>query len=313
MKMAEGKKISSEKEDRCMPDRPSIPQKIVDNLMFVNDHSCCLCREKGKHVQIHHIDGDVSNNNPTNLAVLCLECHSKVTGNEGLGRRYAPGKIVQYKKTWELAAKGKLVGKRIAREPRNKAMSYFELTACEILAMDDGDSRIREKIGTLYQLNTVTGCTDKILDCLFHLAIQSSMSQKETAKMLWELIYQLFWHFVGPDAIAFRKNDVKRLEQGIDLLGTIGQFNGEFSKDIEVIKAVCDNLYNVFEIAVWYDLEKVGISVVNKLEKTKECCLLAFEDSEKPLNEGAQYASQTIVMTQERMEKASLKWNPLQI
>ena len=74
---------------------------------------------------------------------------------------------------------------------------------------------VNEEIETLYQLNTITGCTDEILDCLFHLAIQSSMSQKETAKMLSGLIYQLFWHFVGPDTIALRKNDIKHLEKGI--------------------------------------------------------------------------------------------------
>lgn len=296
-----------------MPNRSSKQQKIADSLMFANDHTCCICREKGKHVQIHHIDGDDSNNDPANLAILCIECHSRVTGDEGLGRRFTPGEIVQYKRTWELIVKGRLVGQRITREPRKEGISYFELAACEILAMDDGDSRIREKIETLYQLNTITGRTDEILDCLFHLAMMSSMSQKQTAKMLSELIYQLFWHFVGPDDIALRKKDIKRLETGINLLGTIGQFNGEFSKDIEVIQAVCDNLYNMFEIAVWYDLEKIGVSVVNKLRKTKESCLLTFEDSEKPLNEGARYVDKTIARAQELMQKRSLKWNSLQI
>jgi hypothetical protein len=33
--------------------------------------------------------------------VLCLDCHSLVTGDEGLGRRYAPGELILRKKDWE--------------------------------------------------------------------------------------------------------------------------------------------------------------------------------------------------------------------
>ncbi len=77
--------------------------------MFANDHTCCICRDKSKHVQIHHIDGDNSNNAWRNLAVLCLNCHSKVTGDEGLGRCITAGEIKKYKETWELIVKKKLV------------------------------------------------------------------------------------------------------------------------------------------------------------------------------------------------------------
>jgi 5-methylcytosine-specific restriction endonuclease McrA len=82
-----------------MTNRPRIPQATADNLMFANDHTCCICRVKGKHVQIHHIDGDNSNNSVNNLAVLCLECHSKATGDEGLGRSITAGEIKEYKRT----------------------------------------------------------------------------------------------------------------------------------------------------------------------------------------------------------------------
>jgi len=296
-----------------MENRPSVPQKIADGLMFANDHTCCICREKGKHIQTHHIDGNSSNNIPSNLAVLCLGCHSRVTGDEGLGRRYTQGEIVKYKKTWELLVRERLIGKRIPREKRRKGLSYFEITACEIVSMEDGDPRVREKLETMYHLNTTTGCTDEILGCLFYVVLMSSMKNKQTSCLLAKFIYQLFWHLVGPDAVSVGKQEIKRLENGIGLLGTIGEFNGEFSKDIEVIQAVCDNLYDMFEIAVWYDLEKIGVSVVNKLRKTKESCLLKFEDSEKPLNEGARYVDKTIARAQELMQKRSLKWNSLQI
>src|SRR6266516_5334091 len=82
-------------------ERPAIPSRIAAGLMFANDHTCCICREKGKDVQIHHIDGDDTNNINENLAVLCLDCHSKVTGPRGLGRSFSDEEVRKYKHDWE--------------------------------------------------------------------------------------------------------------------------------------------------------------------------------------------------------------------
>ncbi len=296
-----------------MTDRPRIPQKIADSLMFANDHTCCVCRAKGKQVQIHHIDGDDSNNDISNLAVLCLECHSRVTGNEGLGRRYTSGEIKGYKRTWEHLVRERLIGVKPQPLPGKEEISYFDLTISEVLAMEDGDPRIGEKLKTLYELNIFKGCTDEILDSFHHLAIMSSMSQKRTASMLAEIIPDLFLHLVGPDKVPIEQDDKNRVKRGIELLGTIGSFNGEFSKDIEVIEAVCDSLYNMFEIAVWYNLEEIGTYVFSQLRKTKEACLVTFEDSEKPLDVGANYVNMTIQRVKELLEQNSIAWPSSQI
>ena len=84
-----------------MSNRTQIPPKVADNLMVMNRRICCICNEKGKHVQIHHIDGDPNNHDIANLAVLCLECHSRVTGDEGLGHRFTPNEVSLFKKKWE--------------------------------------------------------------------------------------------------------------------------------------------------------------------------------------------------------------------
>lgn len=81
--------------------RRNIPQQIADELMYRNRHTCCICQTPRKHVQIHHIDSDPSNNTFFNLAVLSLDCHSLVTGDEGMGRKYSPGEVAKYKAQWE--------------------------------------------------------------------------------------------------------------------------------------------------------------------------------------------------------------------
>jgi hypothetical protein len=81
--------------------RPNIDPDLVARLMFQNRHMCCVCHELRKSVQIHHIDEDPSNNDWENLAVLCLDCHSRVTGDEGLGRRYSVQEVILFKNGWE--------------------------------------------------------------------------------------------------------------------------------------------------------------------------------------------------------------------
>lgn len=86
-----------------MTSRLKIPQQVADDLMYRNRHTCCVCRVPRKHVQIHHIDSNSANILFLNLAVICLDCHSLVTGDEGLGRRYTPGEVAKYKSDWEQA------------------------------------------------------------------------------------------------------------------------------------------------------------------------------------------------------------------
>lgn len=76
---------------------PSLRSKLLIN----NQHACCVCGKSG--VQIHHINGDHSDNKPSNLAVLCLPHHDVATASSGLSARLRPEEIRQYKKKWEEA------------------------------------------------------------------------------------------------------------------------------------------------------------------------------------------------------------------
>jgi len=81
--------------------------KVDDKVLCDNNHTCCICNECRKDVQIHHIDRNRSNNAPNNLAVLCLDCHSKVHNNGGLGRHITLESLINYKNDWETFIKKK--------------------------------------------------------------------------------------------------------------------------------------------------------------------------------------------------------------
>lgn len=92
-------------------DRTEIPQETAAQVLFESDRTCCVCRQSGKGVQIHHMDGDPSNNSTDNLAVLCLECHHLTQTRGGFDRKLDAAQVALYKKDWvtRVAAKRETV------------------------------------------------------------------------------------------------------------------------------------------------------------------------------------------------------------
>jgi len=80
--------------------RASIPSEVAADVMFASDSTCCVCRERGKAVQLHHIDEDPSNSVAENLAVLCLECHNQTQLSGGFGRRLTAVLVIKYRDEW---------------------------------------------------------------------------------------------------------------------------------------------------------------------------------------------------------------------
>lgn len=77
----------------------SLSNKLRSEVLIANRHSCCICGEI--NVQIHHINGNNSDNRRENLAVLCLEHHNLATSPLGMTARLKPEDILQYKLQWE--------------------------------------------------------------------------------------------------------------------------------------------------------------------------------------------------------------------
>jgi hypothetical protein len=84
-----------------MSSRSKIPRATEVRVLVANYHTCCICRRQHLHVQLHHIDGDNRNSADSNLAVVCLNDHSRVTGDEGLGRHFSEDEVREYKRQWE--------------------------------------------------------------------------------------------------------------------------------------------------------------------------------------------------------------------
>ena len=80
--------------------RTPIPGDLVAEVLFISDQTCCVCGERGKRVQIHHIDENPNNNTVENLAVLCLDCHDKTQIKGGFGRKLTSLVVTKYRDEW---------------------------------------------------------------------------------------------------------------------------------------------------------------------------------------------------------------------
>jgi hypothetical protein len=85
--------------------RTRVPPEIADEVMFVSNRTCCVCRKEGVPVQIHHIDENPSNNSIDNLAVLCFVCHEQTQIKGGFGRKLNAGLVRRFRDEWHGIAK----------------------------------------------------------------------------------------------------------------------------------------------------------------------------------------------------------------
>jgi hypothetical protein len=81
-------------------ERIPIPKETAADVLIAHDRTCCVCQERGKRVQIHHIDDNPSNNDPSNLAVLCFECHNETQIKGGFARSLDDNQVRKYRDEW---------------------------------------------------------------------------------------------------------------------------------------------------------------------------------------------------------------------
>lgn len=80
--------------------RTNIPVQTAAEVLFAADNTCCVCGERGRAVQIHHLDENPTNHAVENLAVLCLECHNETQSSGGFGRKLTKDVVVRYRDEW---------------------------------------------------------------------------------------------------------------------------------------------------------------------------------------------------------------------
>lgn len=84
--------------------RKHLSERQKAELREANRFVCCVCKERGLGVNFHHIDHDSSNNDLSNIAVLCVEdhdAHHRPHRYEVSHTELSTEEIRQHKQEWE--------------------------------------------------------------------------------------------------------------------------------------------------------------------------------------------------------------------
>jgi hypothetical protein len=131
--------------------RKKTPADREATILYRERHTCCVCHDRYKDVAIHHIDGNNQNDAEDNLCVVCLDCHSRVTGRRGLGKAFSAKEVGLYKQQWEdmVQAEAKSLSRARAKpstgQIRYLMLAQVKMTVYRILAMPDSNAKLLEE------------------------------------------------------------------------------------------------------------------------------------------------------------------------
>ena len=293
--------------------RKKIPLRIQADVLFNNDRTCCICNDKTKGVQIHHIDEDPSNNSLDNLAVVCTHHQDKIHKRGGITKGITPELVKKYKYSWEQSVRSKRIKDYKPLQSNSgleKILFEFEIrkVAHELNSLDDKDTKqINEKLEFLYTIHLLEGYTTQVLKAIQNIIIYTSMGDKNKTSIIAERMHHFCWHLADPECVPIDKSDIENIKLIIDILGTIGDFSGQFNKNLKTIKKISESFDFILNLSIWYNREDIASLAVREVKKIKKACKTFFED-EKPLTSGVKELNILLTDFKKSAKKEKIKW-----
>lgn len=258
------------------------------NVLIKNRHCCCVCQRDGigQEVIIHHIDGNNSHNTLLNLAVLCL-VHASMAdaglrkGKLGSGKKLKREEVREYKRIWErkieIESKHQKQIIPISQKKQIETLYRFEInkTKNEILSLKDNDKRIKEKFNyfdelVMEEFRSGIKIRRMLLNDYSDIAY-FSWGDIERPKRLATSVWGLFLNLVGPEYVKIDVDDKIIFLKSLNILDTLGDFAAEFGEK-SVLKKVCREIYNLYEIATWYKFGKGRVKISKILSGIRKSC-----------------------------------------
>ncbi|MCK4310033.1 MAG: HNH endonuclease [Methanomicrobia archaeon] len=255
--------------------RKKIPRDKEAQILFINDKTCCICRDSTKGVQIHHIDGDPNNNDLSNLAVVCINHHDELHKSGGMTKSISPDLLKKYKYEWELEVKKR----RQYESPKSlfgieEILFEYEIrkTIYEITALKDSDVEgIEQRLDFLWYIYiSEEEYQERILHDLSQITFLGILKYENKFCLIVDNMKRFFYHLGGPEHIRITESDIKNLEIVIKMIGTIGYFRASFEKSSKIMTSVFRAFSDIWETLILYDLESHALKVLDEIDKISE-------------------------------------------
>lgn len=265
--------------------RVPIPSQLASQILFDSRHTCCICENLNKDVNIHHIDGNPSNNLPENLVVLCLDCHSRVSGSRGHGRSFSTEEVKKYKASWEERIRQTRASIHPMKGHEKELKAQIDVIVCEVLSYNRpflaiGNSlRPQQLLGTLGYLQLWRG-TDTIrqaviegLDYIMRLTPPDSGVYIEAIRVLKDIWQRFLWSSTQKD-----KPNSQLLELSIDALDRQDEFILGFASSDYSVKATISAAALFYKVGLLYLQRKNANRALHIIEKYITLCM----ETDKP-------------------------------
>lgn len=243
-----------------MQQRGSIPSRIEREILFRNEASCCVCEKN--NVQIHHIDGNHSNNELKNLAVLCVEHHDLASSKSLMTKRLAPLLIKKFKLDWEarISKKREVVRRHTYMDKSEQPFIKFEIKRLVYsLPVFSDKKSTNSTIEQLYNWHLFSQHTRSILKNLGYIRWFLKEIQ---VSILLNRLWEFFWQFIDPEDVPMNKKDEGDLLIAIELLGDLGKRTIIFGDNPKIFKDFFSAIKQFTEIASQY--KKIKLKSVLK-------------------------------------------------
>lgn len=212
--------------------RTPIPPEVAALVQHESIRTCCVCQVPGKPYQIHHIDENPSNNDPSNLALLCLDHHNETQLKGGFGRKLDAHQIRLFKDEWIATV----------RERKKRASDRFIEAMTEVIGHQQShvDPNItNNRAGRLGQLFSTTDPTNfvraipRIVELSFDLINQqadlSTFGMVTSSNEQCGVLEEIWIYFM-----TIRQSDERRNSQAIsEMLDRYQQVTSQIFWEIE--------------------------------------------------------------------------------
>jgi hypothetical protein len=249
--------------------RVPIPKEIAARVLFSTDRRCCVCRESGKQVQIHHIDDDPSNNDIRNLASLCFDCHSLTQIRGGFGRKLDADQVYLYRDSWvKFVAQQRQAGLRKSDvEAKNDLSNDLSVEIATSLAEIYRENDEPQVLASHYNTIGNLELRDKWIECALSredvddFAIIRLRAMQDRADLI-------------PEDVAQRVlDDYERREDWAQRARILRDLHRYPEAVIDYVKSIAEDLERGRTFTAAYYLKELG-----KLELHKQLFLKAYSD-----------------------------------
>lgn len=242
--------------------------------MYRNRHICCVCHSMYKDVQIHHIDGTPSNNRLDNLAALCSDCHSKVTSDAGLGRRYTVGELRKYKQEWEGFNSGRFAKPESLAKSVGKELLKADISRLMVQATSLHDTtRILEAVRQIENYSIFfDGVCKPVIDALQMILYGTVWSDAKVTAACAEALHHLFWGFTSEN-VPLKKEDEEDMKWAIGSLEWIAEHATADLRSTEVQGKLFESLEYMYEVTALQKRSKLGLKILSVVKTNIKACL----------------------------------------